>query len=331
MSHPFGSIFHTTSWMSVVRKTYGIEPRYVYLEKNGRIRACLPLFMIRSFITGDRMLGLPAASTCEPLTDGEALSRMMEFVQGIPDPEKWVPWEIRTSERFPVQIPFACRRNLHFVTHLLNLDRPLKDVWASFHRGQVVRSIRKALRSGLTLTDCRDRGEVSEFYSLYLKMRTHRGLLPQPLSFFQNLWDELSPKGLVQLSFARLGSRAVSAVFLLKYRDAVIYEYGATHPAALKARPSHLLLWRSIRMAHSEGYRWFDFGRTGLDNTGLLIFKDRWGTKRVPLVYFQAPAGTRIGSLRQKCFLPTAMNILMRNSPDLACRWMGDLLYRHTL
>ena len=331
MRHPFGSIFHTTSWMSVIRKTYGIEPHYVYLEKNRRMRACLPLFRIRSFITGDRVLCLPAASTCEPLTDGEALSKMMEFVQGRSDPEKWAPWEIRTSARFPVEIPFLSRQDLQFVTHLLNLEQPLKDIWASFHRGQVVRSIRKALRSGLKLEDCRDRREVSEFYRLYLKMRTHRGLLPQPLSFFQNLWDELSPQGRVQLSFARLGSRTVSAVFLLKYRDVVIYEYGATHPAALKARPSHLLLWRSIRMAHAEGYRWFDFGRTGVDNPSLLAFKDRWGTTQVPLVYYQAPGGTTVSNLRKKRFLPTAMNVLMRNSPDLFCRWLGDILYRHTL
>jgi lipid II:glycine glycyltransferase (peptidoglycan interpeptide bridge formation enzyme) len=187
------------------------------------------------------------------------------------------------------------------------------------------------MRSDINIVEGCDRYGISEFYKLYLGMRKRNGLLPQPLSFFENLWDEFSPRGEIEVFLARIKSRAVAGVLLLKYRDVVIYEYGATNPADLYARPNQLLLWRSIEKAHAEGYRWFDFGRTRLDNKGLLGFKDRWGTRRIPLVYYKIPDGTGIDSLREKRLVPWTMHLLIRNCPDLICRWLGKWLYRHTV
>ena len=42
-------------------------------------------------------------------------------------------------------------------------------------------------------------------------------------------------------------------------------------------------VWEAIKLAHSEGYKIFDFGRTGINNDGLMSFKSRWGAKVVDL------------------------------------------------
>ena len=331
LMHPRGSIYHTTAWMRVVQKTFKHEPLYIYLQENGKIHACLPLFRIRSWITGERLNCLPAAAVCDPLADERELSKMMEYSQEQSGSGDWVPWEIRTDERFALEIPFRSKQARNYVTHLLDLERPLEEIWKSFHPGQVVRSIRKALRSDISMVKGCDRRHVLEFYKLYLGMRKKNGLLPVPTSFFLNLWDEFSPRGEIEISLARHKSRIVAGVLLLKYRDVVKYEYGATNTAALKIRPNQLLLWQSIEKSHAGGYRWFDFGRTRLDNKGLLSFKDRWGTRRIPLVYHQAPNGTGVDSLREKRIVPWVMHTLMRNSPDAMCQWLGSLLYRHTM
>ena len=48
-------------------------------------------------------------------------------------------------------------------------------------------------------------------------------------------------------------------------------------------------------------------------------------------IYYKIPDGTGVDSLRNKRLVPLAMHFLIRNSPDVMCRWMGQLLYRHTL
>ena len=331
LMQPRGSIYHTTAWMRVVQKTFRHEPLYIYLHENGKIGACLPLFRIRSWLTGERLSCLPAAAVCDPLADDRELGKMMEYAQGLTGSESWIPWEIRTHERFAQEMPFRSKQVANYVTHLLDLERPLEKIWDNFHQGQVRRSIRKAIRSDISTVRGFNGRDISEFYKLYLGMRKRNGLLPVPLSFFQNLWDEFNPRGEIEISLAMSNSRAVSGVLLLKYRDMVKYEYGATDPAALKVRPNQLLLWQSIEKAHSNGYRWFDFGRTRLDNKGLLAFKDRWGTRRIPLVYHQIPDGTGVDSLRKKRIVPLIMHTLMRNSPDSMCHWLGSWLYRHTV
>lgn len=331
LRHPLGSIYHTTAWMRVVQKTFKHEPLYIYLEENEKIRACLPLFRVSSWIAGEHLACLPATTVCDPLADEKDLVKLMVYAQGRPQQVDWTPWEIRTGVKFQASMPFPSVEVLDYVTHLLDLDRSLEAIWKSLHKGQVVRSIRKARRSGLVISDGCDKRDFSEFYKLYLGMRKRNGLLPQPLSFFLNLWEEFSPTGNIELKLAWLNSRLVSGVLLLKYRDVTNYEYGATDPAALKSRPSQLLLWRSIEKAHADGYRWFDFGRTRLDNIGLLNFKDLWGTSRIPLVYYQAPEGTKAHSMHKNRFLTRSMHILMQNSPNRVCQWLGGWLYRHTL
>lgn len=331
MDHPYGSVYHTTSWMRVIQKTYKHQPLYVFLEQEGRIHACFPLFRIRSWVTGDRLNCLPAATICDPLADGEQLEKIMRFVQGRIGLECWIPWEIKTTERFSSGVPFQSRPVRGFVTHLLDLQKPLEEIWGSFHRNQVVRSILKAMQSEIEVVDCCNQKGMVEFYELYLNMRRKLGLLPQPRVFFQNLLEEFGPEGKLQIYLARSGSRPVSGVLLLKYKDLVTYEYGATEPSSRKQRPNQLLLWRSIQNAHAEGYRWFDFGRTSLDNEGLLSFKDRWGTSRVHLVYYQVPGGTKIAKMREKNLFPLAMRILVQSSPGFVCQWFGRRLYRHIL
>lgn len=330
-SHPGGSIYHTTAWMHVIQKTYRYEPLYIYLERGGEIRACLPIFRMKNLFFGERFSTVPMAATCNPLGDDEDLVKLMDDFRKRAGAENEFSWEIRADERFLFQLPGPHDSTSKYVTHRLDLGRTLDEIWNSFHQGQIVRSIRKARRSSLDLVRVQSRNDVSKFYRLYLHMRKQNGLLPMPLSFFLNLWDEFEPLGQIEIHLARLDSRPVSGILLLKFCDTVIYEYGATETHALSARPSQLLLWKGIEDAHAEGYQWFDFGRTSLDNNGLITFKDRWGTSRVQLVSFQIPGEGSVDRLREGHLSKMAMQVVINNSPDWLCQRLGSWLYRYTI
>jgi hypothetical protein len=82
-----------------------------------------------------------------------------------------------------------------------------------------------------------------------------------------------------------------------------------------------------MRSACQEGYRWFDFGRTDLSDTGLRDFKAGWAAEEEPLVYSllakRAPAKKGSGHA-----LAMARAVL-RRSPAWVCRASGELLYRY--
>ena len=53
------------------------------------------------------------------------------------------------------------------------------------------------------------------------------------------------------------------------------------------------LFWKLIEESKTEGAEQLDFGRTDLDNEGLIRFKDQFGTARTQITYLQYPQTTK--------------------------------------
>jgi lipid II:glycine glycyltransferase (peptidoglycan interpeptide bridge formation enzyme) len=124
---------------------------------------------------------------------------------------------------------------------------------------------------------------------------------------------------------AHLGGSAIAgAVYLLGGRT-VTYKYGASDPRSLSSRPNHAVMAAAIDWATERGYRFFDFGRTDLDNPGLVRFKESWGALTRPLRYtsFAGRVGYRASSPAHALVAP-----LIRRAPVVVCRGLGELLYR---
>ena len=75
----------------------------------------------------------------------------------------------------------------------------------------------------------------------------------------------------------------------------------------------------------THGFRCLDFGRTDLDNRGLRDFKSRWGATEMPLIYSHLsdapPRPARHLAMQ-------ALSRVIRSSPPIICRGLGELLYR---
>ena len=113
----------------------------------------------------------------------------------------------------------------------------------------------------------------------------------------------------------------------LAWNGTVVYKFGASDASAWSLRPNHLLIWHAIRSACEQGYRWLDFGRTDARNAGLRDFKLSWGAAEEPLVYRALggkpePATTSGGMAR-------VLGPVIRHSPLLFCRAVGETLYRY--
>src|SRR5262249_17540409 len=75
--HPFGSIFHSTAWKRVVERAFEFEPRYLFLEEQGKIRGVLPLFLVHNLVLGSSLISTPLAVYGGPCADNEQLSAQL--------------------------------------------------------------------------------------------------------------------------------------------------------------------------------------------------------------------------------------------------------------
>jgi CelD/BcsL family acetyltransferase involved in cellulose biosynthesis len=88
---------------------------------------------------------------------------------------------------------------------------------------------------------------------------------------------------------ARIGivnyqNKPVAAGMIFCFRDTVEIPWASSLKEYNKFSPNMLLYWSLIEYACSEGYKYFDFGRSTPDE-GTYKFKEQWGAKPSPLYW----------------------------------------------
>ena len=330
-SHPRGSIYHTSNWGNVVNNAYGHQSQYFALfDKQGKIVAGLPVFTINSAISGKRYSSVPCGQTCTPLVQN--FSQYHQLKQSILDSMRIhdiQSWELKTTAQFLLESGDKSSVCDEYGTYVLPLENNPSALFRRFHKSCIQRSIGKAKRIGLEVKRCRNRRDLKDFFRLYLSMRKKEGLLPQPRRFFDMLWDSMFPKGRIEVLYAVNKGRVISTILLLRFKDIVSYEYGATEYGMQNTGASPFLIWEAIRKAAKDNYRLFDFGRTGRNDSGLKNFKRRWGASLEPFVYYSVTLEGSVGALRQRNKARILMATMVHMLPLTACALAGRLVYRH--
>jgi CelD/BcsL family acetyltransferase involved in cellulose biosynthesis len=287
------------------------------------IEAGLPVLGIAGLVGGPRWVSLPFTDHCPPLArTASALAALSPALEAA---------RVNSgARRVDVHAHLRGREaqsRVAAVTHRLELGSDPDEVFATFHRSQVQRGIRKAERSGLVLRrGDRERDLTESFYALHLSTRRRQGTPVQPRRFFSLLWRRMLDAGLGFVVLAFLDDEPVAAAVFLAWNGTVTYKFGASDPRFLSLRPNHLIFWDTIRWSCEQGFSRLDFGRTDLENHGLREFKSRWGATETPLVYSSlagAPPDLAPGPARR------ALSGLIRRSPPWVCRAVGETLYKY--
>ena len=118
-------------------------------------------------------------------------------------------------------------------------------------------------------------------------------------------------------------------MILLKFKNRVCYQYGASDENYLYLRPNHLLMWNAIQNACKEGFEYFDFGKSSIENEGLIEFKRRWGAEEFDITHFYYPAINGLQTLSRNSFKYKITNLFWGNAPPSITELGGNLLYKH--
>jgi CelD/BcsL family acetyltransferase involved in cellulose biosynthesis len=325
-SHPRASVFHHTGWLKALAGTYGYRPIVLTSAPPGeRLSDGIAFCEVKSWITGSRLVSVPFADHCEPLLNETVDCReFTEWIRKERPQRKWKYVEIRPSCRdMDSDSPLVASQSFWF--HTLNLAPPIAQIFRNLDKSSIQRRIRRAESAGLLYESGCSETLLNDFYRLLTITRRRHRLLPQPLAWFRNLVSCLSPG--VEIRVARAGSIPIAAIFSLRLRGVVVYKYGCSNEKFHQLGGMPFLFWKLIEEARSDGAEQIDFGRTDLENGGLIRFKDQFGTTRRRLTYFRYS-----GSTKEKGFAASDMPAARRLFsvlPDALSSRAGRLLYRH--
>ena len=325
--HPLATVFHSTAWLNALKQTYGFEAFALTTSPpSAAIESGFVFCRVSSWLTGRRLVSLPFSDHCDLLTSSpdhqiQLLSALIEHCKeaGVKYAELRPVNSVPTSEE-------NFKKTKEFVLHTLDLRPSIEDLFRSFHKDSVQRKIRRAEREGLSLDEGRSERLLQAFFRLLLITRRRHGLPPPPRTWFRNLIDSFGDQLIIRV--ANKDGNPIAAVLTLRFRDTLVYKYGASDITFHALGGMHALLWTAIKAAKNQGLRQVDLGRSDIEDQGLITFKDRWGTARSTINYFRYPFKLS-GVSSSTAWAGRSGRRLFEWMPNAILSTAGKLLYRH--
>lgn len=327
--HPNASVFHTPGWLRALKRTYGYEPIAFTTSQPGMSLSNGVVFcQVKSWVTGSRLVSLPFSDHCQPLVDSSvSFESLLSAIHAEAQDGRWRYIELRP--RVSQSAVLDCGANMpvgeQFFFHCLDLQRDTNSLFLGFHKSCIQRKIRRAEREDLSYESGRSSHLLSKFYRLLVRTRRRHQLPPQPIVWFENLVDCLGES--LTIRVVSKDGQPIASIMTLGFKTSLVYKYGCSDERFHNLGGMPLLFWSAIQEARQSGYQELDFGRSELDNEGLVQFKGHFGADCSHLTYYRSPAAP-IGGLARNWGNRATRHVLSR-VPDSVLVPVGNLLYRH--
>ena len=324
--HSAASVFHSRGWLRALQMTYGYEPLAVTTSgPTEPLTNALLFCLVRSWLTGNRLVSLPFSDHCEPLvTQRQEFNALMASVEGLRKAQRWKYVEIRCADSaLPCGSMFSLSTT--YCLHRLDLRPDLEVLYRGLHKDCIQRKIRRAEREKLSHEVGVGKSMIDRLYNLLQLTRARHRLPPQPIEWFRNLVACLGPN--IRIRIASHAGRPVAGILTLSQGKHLVYKYGASDTASNHLGGMAMLLWEAIKDAKQSGFESLDLGRSDLNSSGLIAFKGRWATERIELTTWKTPP-VAAPSQRERLIMQYAKDLFGR-LPSPVQSFAGRLLYRH--
>jgi lipid II:glycine glycyltransferase (peptidoglycan interpeptide bridge formation enzyme) len=331
IQHPEGTIFHHSSWARVLIDRYNAEPSYYAVENNqGKFTAIAPFFRVPSPLGGERLVCLPCSEYCFPLgydsSDVESLIiRAKEEVNS-----KHISYlEIRGLKGNIKTDSLSLKERPYYLNHSTILNGTPQDLRAGFSRDTRYH-LNRGEKSGIMIRLAQTENDLKKYHHLVNTARRRINSLPFPYRFFQSIYRHIILPGYGFLLLAEADQRLVSGGVFFCLNNKVLNKFNASDPEYIQLRSNYLLMWRAIEYAYEKSYRYFDFGVTNPENTGLVNFKRHWGSIETTLSYYYYPDihVHSVNSVSRANLIYRTYTGINKILPDFALKLASEILYR---
>lgn len=325
--HPEASVFHDASWLRAVEQTYRYQPMaFTTSAPSEPLRNGVVGCQIRSWVTGRRLVCTPFSDHCQPLVgSAEEMRCLSQSLVQLGARRGWKYVELRPLSH-PFTAPeFAPRPSC--LLHTLDLTPDADQLLRRTHKTAIQQPIKRAEREGLACEAGYSEKLLQVFFRLTTLTRRRQQLPPQPISWFRHLAACLGDR--LQIRVAFKDGQAIASILTLQFKQTLTYKYGCSDIAFQSLGATPYLIWSAILDAKARGLACMDFGRSDLDNTGLITFKNRWGAVPRELQYVRwsrrAARSEGVKAEGRKALAGKLFAVL----PDSVLQAAGGVLYRH--
>jgi len=319
------SFFHSKEWAKVFVETYQFTPTYFTYFENDKLIAAIPIMLVKSWLTGNRLVSLPFSDFCEPLLkDKASFEKIFSEIINHFQNEKLRYIEFRSIKR---RFPFETENYRTDLRHVLKLDKSEAELLKTFSEN-TKRNIKKAKKAKLILKIMNDETGMKIFFDMNCETRKKHGLPPQPFSFFNSLLKNVIQEGMGDILLAEKDSDYIAGAVYLKFGKKLLYKFGASYSKYFDLRGNNFVMWEAIRKYLAEGFEEFDFGRTELGHEGLKRFKLGWNSEELSIYT------TRYNMVKKEFLTANIQtqgfhNIIFSRSPVFLLKLIGNTLYKH--
>ena len=188
-------------------------------------------------------------------------------------------------------------------------------------------AINRARKDGVTVNTSSTLEDVKRFYQLNQMTKRRIGVPGHPHIFLKNICSVMD--AYTKLYLAEFERLPIGGIITHSFKDTVSYAYAASDPKFMRYHPNELLLWKAIEDSYSNGYRYFDFGKTSPDNEGLGRFKKHWGTEKNKLYYYYYPRIPKLISANRSGIKYRLITSLWRRLPLCFIQTLSLIAFRH--
>ncbi len=167
-----------------------------------------------------------------------------------------------------------------FYTFILDTSQEEGYIWNSL-RKNARNGVRKAEKSGISVSPAESWDEWFEFYRLHTEHSQNRNIAPKSIGFFRVLYEKFEPKNMSKLFIARFNNVIIGGKLFLCFNRVATYYIGASDDGYSRYSPDDLIMWRAILWCNKNGFLTLDLGDTWPDPNshlfGIHKFKEKWG------------------------------------------------------
>lgn len=276
---PDTTAFQSLAWREALASAFSqLTPVYLLIKQDDSVIGGLPAFVFQP-IPGIRLWhsmpwnlfgGIHLIKS--PHVNPESLLKSIETeaaAQGWCE-IRWTLTPNRTVTEGDLFTKMGYAQTDHF-THLLKTNGDVESLWHAYNK-RVRGAVRKAEKSGVTVTDTDSAEALATFYDMYLMTVKRLGGTPKPCALMQTLLE----RKIAKLAIATYRGTIIAGLLYLHFNKTVTLWCEASVPAFLKYRPNNAIFHYIITQACREQYEWVDFGASPPENTGLIAHKEQY-------------------------------------------------------
>ncbi|MEI9475105.1 MAG: FemAB family XrtA/PEP-CTERM system-associated protein [Deltaproteobacteria bacterium] len=312
-SHPHSAFSHHLGWKNIIEKTYGHKTYYMVAvrveEEERSVAGVLPLVHIKHPLLTNNLVSLPFLDyggilADNPEAENSLLAEAIRLARSL---------RVRSIELRHLEPIFSLKSNgedktasmaetkfldwsIHVRSHkvrmLLALPSSSEMLMKSF-KSKLRSQIHKPIKEGLV---SKVGGEelVDDFYEVFSTNMRDLGSPVHSKELIVNVLHQFRQVAKIVMIYRN--ETPVACSLMIGFKDTMSNPWASSLLEYRELSPNMLLYWTMLEYASNRGFKFFDFGRSSVDE-GTYHFKEQWGAKPLPLAWYYISNGRRFDSM----------------------------------